>query len=300
MSVLTTIPDHYPVQYESSFDLALQQKPALLRGAVTIEPNCRGRGKRLNNLGQGTTVDITTRGGATVMQDLTSESPWLFPTAAEAVNGLDEFDEVHLGEIVMPGSQLAENQAYAINRKIDNTIVAAATGTRYLGENGTTTDALPSSQQVAAIFPGSTSTGLNFEKIARAAKILDTNEVPMEDRYLGIRAQQMEDLVLDIIANHSTDLSSIRTMPGTRVIEQILGFKVLQCERFAVDGSDICSVLAWQKSQLVLGIWSDRKTYMDIRADLRHTLQVRTTVNVAAVRRRNEGVVEILCDQSPA
>jgi hypothetical protein len=31
----------------------------------------------------------------------------------------------------------------------------------------------------------------------------------------------------------------------------------------------------------------------------RHALQVRTTINIGVTRRRNEGVVEILCDQSP-
>lgn len=299
MPANSQIPSAFTIQYESSFDMALQQMATKLRGAVTIRP-ASGKSLRLNNYGQATMVDITTRGGDTVATDIAVELPWIFPSAAETVHELDEFDAAHLGDVVLPNSDIVMAQAYAVNRKIDDTIVAAATATRYIGENGTTTDAFPSSQQVAVDFEdGSTNTGLTFRKIARAAKIMDENEVPMEDRYLGFGAQQMEDLVADVLANHSNDLASIRMLPGTRVVEQILGFQVIQAQRFLVDGSDIASALAWQKSQLVLGIWDDRKSYIDIRADKRHSTWIRTTINIGAVRRRNEGVVEILCDQSP-
>jgi len=298
--VITTVPNAYTVQYETSFDHALQQMETKLRPNVT-ERRAAGERFRLNNLGAASAVEITERGGATVAQDLSNELVSITPIAAECVHRLDEFDPAHLGDVVLPGSDLVQAQAYAIAREIDERIVTAFTGSRWLGKAGTTEDTFPAGQQVAVdMEDGSTNTGLTFEKIARAAYLFDTNEVKQSERYLGIRAKQMEDLVNDILTNHSTDMTSIKMLEGSRVITEILGFKVVQAQRFAVAaGTDIASCVAWQKEQVILGIWNDRKVYMDILPEQRHALQVRTTINIGVTRRRNEGVVEILCDQSP-
>lgn len=300
VSAVTFIPNHYPVQYESTFAQALQQQQSLLRGAVT-EKSASGERLRLNNLGAATSTTITTRAGATVAQDLTSEMVSIFPTRKQVTHRFDEFDEAFLGQIVMPNSDVAKAQAMALARDIDDIIVAAFSGSRWTGSNGTTEDTtFSSTQQIAVNYEdGSTNTGLSFEKIAAAMAQLDGDEVPQNGRYLGIKGRQMQDLVNDILANHSTDLASIKMMPGSRVITEILGFSVVQTERFTVNGSDIASCFAWQKDEVVLAVWNDFKSYMDILPDYSHALQVRSTLNIGASRRRNEGVIEILCDQSP-
>ena len=300
MAADSYIPQAFTVQYESTFDLALQQQSSLIRPRVTIM-NKGGERVRLNNLGEATPTIITTRAGATVADDIPEDFVSIFPVAAQHTHLKSEFDDAYLGEVSLPGSDVSMTQAYAINRFIDDQIVAAMTGSRWTGKHGTTEDtSFSSTQQVAVDFEdGSTNTGLTFEKIAEAAYRLDTDEVPSENRFLGIRAKQMQDLVDDILANHSTDMGSIVMLEGSKVIKQILGFTVVQAQRFAVDGNDIASVIAWQKSQVVLNLWQDRKSYADIRADLSHAFQLRTTISVGATRRRNEGVVEILCDESP-
>lgn len=303
MSVITNLPDAFTVQFESSFDAALQQMASELRGNVTVR-QAGGERYRLNNRGLVEAQEINTRGGATVQQDLDVELVSIFPQAADVVLATDEFDPAHLGELALPSSDLVQDEAAAVNRFIDNEIVAAFTGVRYLGKTGTTAEAFPTAtQQIAVTYGPATASGnlgLNFEKIANAAFRLDTDEVPQGNRFLGIRAKQMEDLYLDIIANHATDMSSIKMLEGQRAVSEICGFKIIQNQRFLVDGSDIATCVAWHKSQVVLAIWNDRKVYADILPTQRHALQVRTTINVGATRRRNEGVVSILCDQSPA
>lgn len=300
MPVNTQLINAYTIQYESSFDMAFQQMQSKLRDAVTIVP-ASGERIRLNNFGLKTATEITERGGDTVATDtdITLINAW--PTACEAVDSVDEFDPVHLGDVVLPNSDFVMNQAYAINRFMDDKIVAAMNGTRYLGKNATTTDTLPSSQQVAVDFEdGSTNTGLTFNKIAHAQYILDSNEADENDRFLGVTAKQMEDLVLDVFANHSNDLQSIKMVPGTRWIDEILGFRILRAQRFLLDSStDIRSVIAWQKRAMAFGIWNERNVHIDVLPTKRHQTQIRTTVNVGAVRRYNEGLVEILCDESP-
>jgi hypothetical protein len=298
MAALSTIPNHYTIEFESSFDLKVQQTQSKLRGAVQNKVG-RGERMRLNRLGTLEMVEITTRAGDTVTTDISTEQPNIFPIRAGAANLFDEFDEAFLDEVVLPDSEVVQTHAAAANRKIDNVIIAAMTGTAYIGKNGTTTEVLPSGQKVGVQYGGSANVGLTFEKIAAAAFVLDANEVPTEGRYIAIRAEQMRDLVADVLANHASNLSDIRMMPGTKVVSQILGFEVIQTQRVEVRTGDIAYCPAWQRDQVALAVWQDRKTRMDIRPDKSHALQIRTTLSVGATRKELLGVVEIACDQSP-
>lgn len=294
--------------FESSFDLAYQQMQSTLRDAVQSKPGSGNRmsGQILDSL---ETTDYTERGGDTVYTDLDADFWNVFPQPAEAAHLEDEYDDEYLATISRPDSEVVQSHAAAVSRKIDNTIVRAMTAAAYRGRNGTTSSNFDTTnQRVAVDYRGplsASNSGLNFYKIARAAKILDDNEVPQEGRYLGIRSGGMENLVNDIIQNHSSELSSIKMMPNSRVITEILGFTVIQNQRWLVAdtvtsaGTDVASSIAWHRNAVMLCLWQDRKTHMDILPDRRHALAIRTVVNVGATRKRDGGVVEILVDQSP-
>lgn len=299
-SPVTNIPNHYRIKFGTSFDIALQDMSNEIRNAVAFEP---GAGERvtLDRLDALEMTDYDSRGGDTQNTDWDSQITSIFPQPAEVSNKFDEWDEVYLDKISLPKSELSMSHAYAVNRRISKFIVDAFTGIRYRGKNGTTQTAFDTTNQRIAVDFGGSSEGMTFNKIAQAAYQMDEDEVPEEGRYIGFRAKQMQDLVDDILANHSTNLTDIRMMPGTKVITHILGFKVLQSQRFNLDaGTDIASAIAWQKDQVVLSLWSDRVTRMDILPTKRHALQVRTVVNGGAAVKDDLGVIEILCDESPA
>lgn len=295
--------------FESSFDIAYQQQESHLRNAVDTKPGQgeRMRGQILNSL---EASEYTERGGETVYTDLDGDYWNVFPQPAEAANLEDEYDDEYLATISRPDSEIVQSHAGAINRQTDNKIVRAATAAAFRGKNGTVSTAFDTSnQRVAVDYNGPLSaanSGLNFYKVARAAKILDDNEVPQSGRVLVIRAAQMEDLVNDVIQNHSSELSSIKSMENNnRVFTAILGFQVIQTQRILVDdsvtsaGTDVASALAFHRMAMKCRVWKDRQTMMDILPERRHALAIRTVVNVGATRSRDGGVVEILADQSP-
>jgi hypothetical protein len=299
----------FSIEFENSWDIAYQQMDSTLRDAVDSKG---GQGERMRGqiLDSIEATEYNERGGETVYSDLDADHWNVFPQPAEVANQIDEWDEAYLGQIVRPDSDVVRAHAAAIARQIDNKIVRAFTATAYRGKNGTSTAAFDTTnQRVASTYKGpltGAACGLNFYKVARAAKIMDDNEVPMSGRSLVMRAAQMEDLVNDVILNHSGELSSIKSMSGNnRVFTEILGFKVIQSQRVLVAdsvtnaGTDVASCIAFHKNAVQLAVWGDRNTRMDILPESRHALAIRTTVNVGATRKRDAAVIEVLADQSP-
>lgn len=303
MSVLTSIPDHYPIQYETNFMLKLQQTVSKL-GAAVFRKSGTGESIKFPRLGILEMSDITTRGGETVATDITTENRWVRPQAAQACNRLDEFDEEMLGQISQPNSQIIASHAAAVNRKIDNVIIAATTATAYTGKNGTDTVPFSSAMVVAVNYvPTGTpaNSGMTLYKITQAAYLLDVNEVPDDGRYLAMTAKQRKDLIDDIIANHSDDaMARDWANRGYKSGESILGFNVIVSQRCVLNSStDVRTCPFWHKDAMGLGVWSEKKTRMDILPTHNHCLQIRTVMNVGATRIEELAVGAIYADESP-
>lgn len=308
-AISATLNAFIPV-FEASFDIAYQQLAATLREAVDTKPGQgdRMRGQILDSL---EATEYSERGGETVYTDLDADFWNVFPVAAEAANLIDEYDEEYLATISRPDSEIVQSHAAAIGRQIDNKIVRAFTAPALRGKNGTTSSNFDTTNQRVAVdynspIASDANTGLNFYKIVRAGRILDDNEVPDDgQRFFGLRAQQMEELANDIIENHADNLSSLKMMPGTKVITEFYGFRFIQNQRWLVNdsvtgaGTDVASCIAWHRNAVKCRVWKDRATMMDILPERRHALAIRTVVNCGATRARDGGVVEVLCDQSP-
>lgn len=297
--------------FESSWDIAYQQMMSKLREAVDTKSGSgdRMRGQILDSL---EVTEYTERGGETVYTDLDADFWNVMPQPAEAANLEDEYDDEYLATISRPDSEIVQAHASAISRQIDNKIVRAATAAAYRGKNGTTASAFDTTnQRVAVDYDGSGSTsttanvGMNFHKVARAARIMDDNEVPENDRFIAMRAQQMEDLYVNIIENHGANVTDLEIDGNERMVRRLYGFTVIKSQRVLVAdtvtsaGADVASCLAWQKNAIKARVWKDRQTHMDVLPERRHALAIRTVVNIGATRARDGGVVEILCDQSP-
>lgn len=297
--------------FMTNFEIAYQQLSSKLREAVDTMP-AEGDRMRDQILDSQEVTSYTERGGETNYTDVDASFWNVFPQPAEVANKIDEWDEKYLAKIVLPKSQLITSHAAAISRFIDNTIVRAATAAAFRGKNGTTSSSFNTTTQRVAVDYDGTGTsattanvGMNFHKAARAQRILDDNEVPDNDRYLVMRAAQREDLYVNIIDGHSTNVSDLEIDSNQRMVKRLYGFQVIYSQRILVAdtvtsaGADVASVLAFQKDAIKCAIWGDRQTFMDILPKDRHALAIRTVGNVGATRARDGGVVEILCDQSP-
>lgn len=299
--MLTQLPEHYQTDFADNWDHLLQQKESRLEGTVR-KVTVKGKERTFSQLGKGRMRTITTRNGETIPSDSPMAKRWLRPIGYDEVTWIDEHDHVALGELPAPESEHVMQHGMAAKRTIDEVILAAAEEDAYIGENGTTAVAVPSTQKVAVDYVKTGSpanSGLTLAKLIRAKFIMDTNEVPEEGRYFAHSAQQLQDLLNDVDEVSNADYAAVKALVEGKVT-RFLGFdfKMLELTNLVVS-TDVRTCVAYQRDMIALGTGVEKSVKIDIRADRNHTIQIRTVIMLGATRLQEEGVVLIYADESP-
>jgi len=298
---MADIQEFYPTEFQRNFDQALQQMDARLATAVT-RADFTGKKRWFNLASARSFSKIITRKGDTPDGEFDATKYWLTQSPWELATVFDEWDEHFLGSIVLPTSDTVQSHAMALNRTQDDVIISALDATRYIGEDGVTTDAFPSSQSIASTYAesGSASSGLTIAKLRRAKYLMDVAEVPPSERYLVYGAQQVNDLLRTTeltSADYNTVKALVDGQPGS-----FLGFKFIDSQRLPVGTvatiADVRSCFAFHKSAIKFSL-QGVATKMDPLPQRRHALQIRSIAMMGAVRTENAKVVRIYADETP-
>lgn len=293
------LPTYFETEYSKNWEMLAQQMDSRL-GAAVAPTTITGKRRKFNQLDEGEMSEVTERKGDTPDGDSTGSSYWIFRRKFEKVIVFDEDDEIQLGTIALPDSDEVASMAAASNRTKDRVIIQAFDGTRYIGENGTTSDSFLAAMSIAVDYVASGSTansGLTLAKISRAKKLLDEQEVDDGDRYFAHSSQQLQDMLL-VDKMTSEDYASVKALVDGK-IDRFLGFKFVRTELLTRNTStDVRTCFAWQKSAIKFAE-GGRNTHMDMLPSRRHCKQIRGVYRCGAVRTENEKVVRIYADESP-
>jgi hypothetical protein len=293
------ITSYYETEFSKNWEMLAQQKESRLGGAAT-PTTITGKRRKFNQLEIGSLQEVTTRKGDTPDGDSTGYAYWIYRRKFERVIIFDEDDEMQLGTIALPDSDEVTSMMAASNRTKDDVIISAMDATRYIGENGTTTDAFDTANQVAVNYVASGSTansGITVAKILAAKRILDENEVDDNDRYFAISAQGLQDMLLTTEIT-SADFNTVRALAAGSV-DMFAGFKFIRTERLSLNsGTDVRTCFAWAKSGIKFAD-GGRQTYIDVLPSRRHAKQIRGVYRCGAVRTENKRVVRVYADESP-
>lgn len=299
--MLTQLPEHYQTDFADNWEHLLQQKDSRLEGRCR-KATVKGKERTFSQLGKSKMRLITTRNGTTVPSDSAMAKRWVRPKGYDEVTFIDQFDSIALGELPAPESEHVTAHAMAAKRTIDEVIIAGLEGTAYIGEDGTTAVDVPATQKVAVDYVQSgaaANSGLTLAKMARAKYILDVNEVEDEDRYLIVSAKQINDLLVNVIEVKSSDYNEVKALVDGKV-NRFMGFDFVRTQLLTlVVATDVRTCIAYHKMGVVLGIGMEKSVKIDIRADLNHTIQIRTVILIGASRMEEERVVLVYCDESP-
>lgn len=306
MANMTQIPDHYVIQYETNWQMLLQQMDARLKDRTKLV-QANGAAVRFNQMDTATMSAVTSRNGATVNNDITLPARWGYPVPYSTSSWFDEFDNTFLGSVVLPTSETMQAQLAAYNRTSDQVLINALLGSATITNtantssgfglnNTTTTVGFPVGQAVAVNYVGgggtATNTSLTIAKIREAKRILDSNEAPADGRILVVSAKEISDLLgTQEVTNNL--YNSVRALVDGEV-NSFLGFNVVRSELLPV-ASSVRSCIAYHRDSAVV-IDGGRKTYMDIIPTQNHSLQIRSTAILGATRLLEKGVVSIACD----
>jgi hypothetical protein len=115
-----------------------------------------------------------------------------------------------------------------------------------------------------------------------------------EERIIVVSARQLQDLLRTTEVT-SADYNTVRALVDGNV-NTFMGFKFRRTQLLGL-ASTVRSCFAYVKSGIVL---AERglKTYMDVRTDLSHSLQIRSVASLGAIRMEEKKVVEIACDEA--
>ncbi len=290
------VPAHYVTQYSTNVQLLLQQKGSKLRDTVSIGMHTGEAAVPVEQIGAIEAKVRAGRGAPVVFTDSPETRRWVYPTDydtdAEIVDSADK-----LRMLIDPQSSYVTNAVYALGRKMDDVIIAAATATSNIGKTGSSTEAFDTATYQVTGSIGGTNSGLNVAKLRRAKRMLEEAFVDLEQEQptLVISAKQHDDLLNEIQVVSSDFNPQPVLVDG--MVTRFMGFNIKRSQRLTF--STTRRVLAYVKSGIHLGMWNDIKTDVSERADLvGKPTQVYAMGTFGATRIEQGKVIEILCYES--
>jgi hypothetical protein len=165
--------------------------------------------------------------------------------------------------ITDPESSYTQNAVFAAGRKIDKLIIAAFTGTAKTGEQGATSTAFASGNEITVSI-GGTNSRLNVQKLLDVRELMKRQYVDfdMEEVYVGLTARDEANLLkeIQIISSDFNGMDKPVLKDGR--VDRFLGMMFKPCELIesAAAGTNKVNVPVWAKSGMHLGIWNDVTT----------------------------------------
>lgn len=191
---------------------------------------------------------------------------------------LDRGDE--LKSISDPRSAYTIAAAQSIGRKIDDVILAAAVGTAYSGETGSTS---VTNGNIVLL----TAASITLARIIAVKKALDDKDIEQEDRFFVTNTTVLNNL-LDVTEATSADYASVKALIRGE-IDTWMGFKWIMSTRIPSGNVGV----AYQKYGLCMAMADAPMVRTDERSDLSYSWQVYYELNMGAVRLEEDRCVVV-------
>ncbi len=291
----STIPTHYISKFTTGIRILQQQMTSRFRGAVDVDmqPVVEGKRTSYDQVDATSMVPITDRHGKTQVTDDVHLRRWVTYSPAEKASMIDRADMRRI--LNNPRNSYVKGATYAGNRYSDDKVVAAFFATAVSGEEAGGTEAFPTGTHRVATVSG----GLCIPQLQDAREILEEYENEEDDGefqwFIACQAKQRKNLMSKTEVQ-SIDYNTVRALYNGQ-INTFLGLTFLKSQRLGYTSPDRL-VPVWVKSCIKLAFSQDIRTFMDIMPERRHSVQIRTEIDVGSTRMDEKGVVQILANES--
>jgi hypothetical protein len=313
MSVQIT--EAFVKQYSANVFHLSQQKGSKLRPLVRQESQ-NSKAAFWDRIGSVTAQKKTSRHADTPRMDTPHSRRRVTLNDYEYADLVDNEDKIRM--LISPESEYAVAAMWALGRAMDDEIIAAALGTAYAGEEGSTSVVLPTTQKVAA-HDGTTTTGvnLNVRTLRKVKEKFDANDVDESiPKYFAIGSSQLQSLLGQTEVT-SSDYNSIKALVMGEV-NSFMGFNFVRTERLPRSATNVTYTvtngvtaagtgtitaansrrcIAWAMDGVILSIGQDIKARISERDDKSYAMQVYACMGIGAARIEEEKVVEVICSE---
>jgi hypothetical protein len=308
MAFDSIVPDAFPALYADQWRIGLQQLSSRLESYVNVSM-INGEGKRFQKISGVEAREITTRFGDTNPDEPDIEFRHLYVDFKDSAHILDRREALQLGSIGSPHTQIMRLQLAAAGRDRDKTLINGIIGSVASGKNGTVPIPLPAGQTIAVNYvPTGTAvnSNLTFDKMLEIMRKFGTANVLGQD----VENQSVATLIVshNQIASllreerfTSVDYAEIRRLHSGAVIN-LMGIAVVAVspELLPYDaGTDIRTCIAFARNSVEFGVAENPQSWVDELPTKKHDVQLRTEWGWGATRLDDEGVLKVLCDESP-
>jgi hypothetical protein len=299
------IPVAFVDQFKANIIMLSQQKPAKLRSVCRME-SVTGDTMYVERMGPKDAQLRGARHGETPISDADHSRRKL--SMADYIVPADLIDKPdRLKLLIDPQSVYTQNQAFSLNRAIDDVIIAALWGPAYGGHTGATTinfydtgecrlvNSDGTIEDAGSDFDDDTETPLTIAKLLTCKQLLDDAEVDSDrQRYFLTNPYNMNQL-LNTTEVKSADYNTVRAL-AQGSIDTFMGFKFIQSTRLPADDVDTGATrsFAFVQDAIVLAIAEEPTVSVSVRNDLCDSTQVFSTLSIGAARVEGPAVVQIL------
>lgn len=300
------VTDAFVLQFTGNVRLLAQQVDSRLRGTI-LEQEIPAEGGYFEQIGQAPARKRQSRHADSPLMNTPHARRRIAPYDYEWGELVDQLDKVKM--LIDPVSGYAQAAAAAMNRAVDDEIIAGFFGTAYTGHTGSTavtwpngnsevTPTLPAGLQIAVNDTSygnvSGNTGLTVGKLIKAKMTLLAAEGDTtEEHYIAVNGAQLGNLLATTEATNA-DYNTVKALVRGE-IDTFLGFKFIHSERLLLNGSGYTRVPAWRKSGMGLGIAKDMEARVAERADKGFAWYVYAMESIGASRLEENKIVEIIC-----
>jgi hypothetical protein len=262
-------------KFQNNIEMVLQQNKSQLIDTVETQDATDEKEAIKDLVGNVMPQEANERHGDTKYVNTPHDRVWLAkPNELYYADLVDNADKLGTG-INLEGEYTMAAMA-TLNRSWDDQILTGAYGSIVSGKEGTVTTPFPSGQIIPVTVGGASGAQrMNVAKLRAAGKLLDQGfNMPGEQRFMVIDAEQNDDLLSEIPATSSDFTGAFGGVFENGRIKQLLGWNFVHLELrnpmlramaqgLTVDGNGYTKNPFWVKSGIRLGIWQKVRTSID-------------------------------------
>lgn len=281
-------------EYKATVELLLQQEGSRFRGAVTSDSYVGKQASAVEQFGPVAAVKRTSRHSDTPLLDVPQAKRWVFPVDYEWASLIDNQDKLRM--IIDPTSPYARNGANAMQRAVDDEIIAAFFADAKTGENGDTTESFDTTNHQVGVNVGGTASSLNVAKLQSAIqKLMEAYKGEIVETVYGAISSFEHDALLKEIQVTSKDFNGGQPVLENGRVRRFMGVDFILSERLSITSGNR-EIPIWTPTGMHLGVWEDMMAEVSKRADKSYAWQVYLSETIGATRLQAGKVIEVLCD----